>query len=878
MTKQAERVIAVILSLIILFGFSATQAFATGNGPQIDSLNPYAAIPGYPLTITGSNFMSGPIPGSTAGVYINDILCNVLSWNNYGTEIKITVPPQINQPTALLRIETNDRASNTQVIEVLLSIPPAAINQLVPNQPAGYSVGQELTISGDGFLPQGEVLLDDIAVPVIVNWEMESITIVIPDGYPNGGTVFLVVHTAANVFSNALPIKIAPTVRLPQITSVVPAGSLYPNTSFSVNGTAFGNSPGTICLQSKDGLESSPIDTSNMAWNDTYIDGLKIPLNTVPGEYDLILVNSNVESAPPYPVTIEPLELDINPFLLPNKLMRGTESKDLVVYLFPEPCIPYLFDEPEEIMDKITLMTTSNNGITINSVVGEVIYLGMQDPNQPEEQALFALLVNVTVAPDAPVGGTGFVCVIETINGPPDSYVLPVDIYSGFTPDKAAQGESLSVAVTLTEEDMEMIDIENKSEILDSLFFQTESGTETDDILITDISTDPANSQVILDFTIVPDAEIGRYYFNAPEMGYYIPFDVVLEAPVITQIPVQTQRNEFIAINVENLGTAQGIVHFIDAENDIEITDSNWQNDSVDVTVPLNVAVQDNVKVKLVRRDGYNVSGYINIVEPVITSSPTEAKPEDTITITGSGFRSAGSLQLGALDITDLATWLDTIITVEVPEDVSIGVTTLLITNDLGNSASVPVTIYKLPEITKTVPTIVQIGETITSTGKYFGNRSKLSLNKTEVTPTQWSDTSISAVIPEGMLGPVEVEIETLHGDKVVDNITVVAPEITLISPSPADPGEPVTVVGQYFGSPQSLLLGSTNITGYTWGETSIDFTVPENAPAGSAVVTVTNSLNNSCVYNMVINDVAPVISSIVPNSAQKNQQIEIKG
>jgi len=96
------------------------------------------------------------------------------------------------------------------------------------------------------------------------------------------------------------------------------------------------------------------------------------------------------------------------------------------------------------------------------------------------------------------------------------------------------------------------------------------------------------------------------------------------------------------------------------------------------------------------------------------------------------------------------------------------------------------------------------------------------------------------------------------------------SPVITVLSPTSGPAGTVVTVMGSNFGSNNTILFNGTIINvPVNINHSSVQFTVPQNTPAGTYGVSVTNTANN---YNSntlvftVMSSAQPVITVISPN------------
>ena len=134
------------------------------------------------------------------------------------------------------------------------------------------------------------------------------------------------------------------------------------------------------------------------------------------------------------------------------------------------------------------------------------------------------------------------------------------------------------------------------------------------------------------------------------------------------------------------------------------------------------------------------------------------------------------------------------------------------------------------------------------ASGTGFGSTAgTISLNGSNLTPSQWSDTQACAVIPDGTAtGAATLQIVNAAGSSNSFGFTVTdaVPTVASITPSVAGAGIAVTIVGTNFGGSEgnsSVQLQGQTFQISTWSDTQVVAIVPTGiAPGGIYTVSVT--------------------------------------
>ncbi|MCK9580036.1 MAG: IPT/TIG domain-containing protein [Methanoregula sp.] len=241
------------------------------------------------------------------------------------------------------------------------------------------------------------------------------------------------------------------------------------------------------------------------------------------------------------------------------------------------------------------------------------------------------------------------------------------------------------------------------------------------------------------------------------------------------------------------------------------------------------------------------IPGVVNIVPASgLTAGGTN------VTITGTGFSNATAVRFGAVTGTNLTVDSDIQITITSPPQAA-AIVDVTVTTPGGTSPAVPADLFTynapVPEITNISPSRGPLagGTTVSITGTGFIAATDVQFNATAATGyTVDSDTRITAVIPAGIEGPVNVNVTTAGGTSASTAASQFTyaniPGITLISPNegPTHGGTVVTITGSGFTGATGVLFDTRPGTSLAvLSDTLITITTPFHTN-GTVDVTVT--------------------------------------
>ncbi len=339
-------------------------------------------------------------------------------------------------------------------------------------------------------------------------------------------------------------------------------------------------------------------------------------------------------------------------------------------------------------------------------------------------------------------------------------------------------------------------------------------------------------------------------------------------APIITSVaPVTAEPGAAITITGLNFTPITGTATF----NGQTASISSWSDTSIAAVVP-NGANSGNVVVTAgtLQSNGQAFS----VLGPAITSlTPSSGAPGSSVTIAGTNFGvNAGTVAFNG-QTASVGTWSDTSIVVTVPN----GATTGSVAVSNGGLQSGGAVFTVAPIIASVAPINAEPGSSITITGLNFtAVTGTVTFNGQTASTSNWSDTSITAVVPNrASNGDIVVIAGTLQSNGQA--FSVLGPAITILTPSSGAPGSSVTIAGTNFGANAGTVTfnGQTASVG-TWSDTSIIVTVPTGATTGNVVVSNGGLQSGPLAFSVV--PTSPIIATISPSSGISGVPVTITG
>jgi len=267
----------------------------------------------------------------------------------------------------------------------------------------------------------------------------------------------------------------------------------------------------------------------------------------------------------------------------------------------------------------------------------------------------------------------------------------------------------------------------------------------------------------------------------------------------------------------------------------------------------------------------------ISTISPTVGPVSPVGSP---VTINGSGFGTTQSdsiVTIGGFTTTPTS-WSDSRIIVPVPRTLMPGFMDVIVT--VGGTASNAASFLVIPVITNDSPASGPVGTSVVVTGTSFGDTqgdSTVTFNGVPVSPTSWSNTSLTVSAPGSAI--TGVIVVTVNGFATNGAPFRVLPNITAIGPTAGLIGSSVTVSGTTFGQTQGfggVTFSGVSATVQNWSDSSISVLVPAGATSGNVVVTdhqllASNGLNFN-VIGLVSLALSPANPSVAINSIQQLQ------
>lgn len=329
-----------------------------------------------------------------------------------------------------------------------------------------------------------------------------------------------------------------------------------------------------------------------------------------------------------------------------------------------------------------------------------------------------------------------------------------------------------------------------------------------------------------------------------------------INTPVISTItPDSASVGATVTLTGANLTGATGVTVNGLAVNNVTVVNDN----TLTFTIPPGASTGP-VQVTTPLGTGTSASN-LTIPQQVVALSSPGGKPNDSVTITVSGFNPSTSNPTvtfnGGTPATITGTTANTV-TVTVPAGATTGPIT--VTPNGGNPLQSPTYTVSTPVISSFTATAA-IGNQVTLTGANFTGATQIQFNGVNApTFTVNNDGTITVTVPAGATdGPISVTTPAGSGNSATPFQVLKPPTITNVTNDPLQPTGPIVLTGTGYVTGSVVMIGTTvlNTNAYTINSpTQITINTP---PVGNPLDTVTivnpaGSAVSSLLYKDVIN------------------------
>jgi len=265
----------------------------------------------------------------------------------------------------------------------------------------------------------------------------------------------------------------------------------------------------------------------------------------------------------------------------------------------------------------------------------------------------------------------------------------------------------------------------------------------------------------------------------------------------------------------------------------------------------------------------------INTQAPVVKSfSPDSSNIGLPVTIRGTRFSGATSVQIGGVPVTSFYTESDSVITAILGNGATGSVS---VATPLGTSSLAGFTLISNPSITAFSPMQAGKGDTVTITGTRFNDADTISFGG--VAPAWYSvvsDNTIKAV-PGSTGASGFVSVKTPFGaDTMAGFVYLSYPFVSTFSPVGGATGDSITIQGVNFSTAASVSFGGVPAKGF---RIISDYYIRAAVgTGGTGKITVTNSDGSKSLEEFTYIYPAPGVSGISPQSGPVGTTVTITG
>ncbi|SFV02145.1 IPT/TIG domain-containing protein [Pontibacter akesuensis] len=334
---------------------------------------------------------------------------------------------------------------------------------------------------------------------------------------------------------------------------------------------------------------------------------------------------------------------------------------------------------------------------------------------------------------------------------------------------------------------------------------------------------------------------------------------------------------KFIGINLDK-------VTAVILPDNIEVTTFKTKTPTLLVIEVPEATVEGNVSLRT-PNGMITAKSWLGISEPITVASvsPATVRPGDVITIKGTYLNLVEEVIFANNKVvTEFESHTKDAIQVRVPMDAQTGAIMV------SNGADEPILVSSeaelqvaLPAATSVAPNPVKAGSTLTITGTnldlakevIFGGNKKV----TEFTVSEAGDKLMVTVPADAADGKIKMVAASLVEVESAQEVTMVVPTISGVTPRPAKNSGNITIRGTNLDLVTSVMFGGET-TGTIVSKSGGELVVKVPADAVEGIVTLHTAANKTVATGEALTLVKPVISSVSPTAVKTLQNVTISG
>jgi len=292
------------------------------------------------------------------------------------------------------------------------------------------------------------------------------------------------------------------------------------------------------------------------------------------------------------------------------------------------------------------------------------------------------------------------------------------------------------------------------------------------------------------------------------------------------------------------------------------------------ITGPISVTTPEGMATSASK---FTVLNIIPLPPAITTFTPSSGVYFTVVTITGSNFSYASSVQFNGTAASSFILVNSTTISAKLQSGTTSG--PISVTTPGGTAISATnFTISQPPTLTSFTPSSGFIGATVTLSGTNLTNASALQFNGTAATFTVVNAATISATVPAGAnSGPITVTTPDGTETSAVSFTVLPPPTITAFTPSSGALYTVITITGTSFYNVSSVQFNGTASIFILVNSTTITAKVQAGTTSGPISVTTPGGTVSS-VASFAVIPPSPTITSFTPSNGSAGTVVTLTG